>query len=302
MSFASVRPTWFAAVIVMTALSGCAAMRGYPERSNDLESDLTALRPYFDPKTIQAGGESRKWRDEVVNSQIRAIDLQFTTFSQELVKESVGLNTVVDLTVIGLGAATGVIDGETTKSVLGVLSGGITGMKGVIDKDVFYSKTMPVLLAQMEAQRKVQLAKIRTGLSLDTRRYPLSAAQVDIEEYYKAGSIPGALQAIIEESGEEGAAADREMKALLVKASRADVANITEIRQRFNALYAAWNAAPRSPEGSAAAETAAAILEQVQANHGMDGKPVFDALDARIRAARPGSPELAELGAAFAEE
>lgn len=69
--------------------------------------------------------------------------------------------------VIGLGAATGVVGGATIKSILSVVAGGLTGAKGIVDKDIFYSKTMPVLLLQMEAQRKVQLVKIRTGIRAD---------------------------------------------------------------------------------------------------------------------------------------
>ena len=170
-----------ALVCAVSTLNGCAALRNYPERSNDVGVEIKALQPYFDPTTIKTGGDSMAWRNEVVNSQILAIDLQFTEFEQSLARGNVGANTVVDMTVIGLGAATGVVGGAATKSILGVISCGITGAKGIVDKDVFYSKTMPVLLAQMEAQRKVQLVKIRTGLGVDASRYSLSEAIIDVD-------------------------------------------------------------------------------------------------------------------------
>ena len=60
------------------------------------------------------------------------------------------------------------------------------GAKGLIDKDIFYSKTMPVLLLQMETQRKMWLVNIRTKLKENIDIYPLSEALMDVEEYYKA--------------------------------------------------------------------------------------------------------------------
>jgi hypothetical protein len=289
----------FALVCVAATLGGCAALRNYPDRSNDVDAELNALQRYFDPAVIKQGGNGTAWRNEVVNSQILAIDLQFTSFEQALAKESVGMNTAVDMAVIGLGAATGVVGGETAKSILGVISGGLTGAKGIVDKDVFYSKTMPVLLTQMEAQRKVQLVKIRTGLTVDANRYPLSEALVDVEEYYKAGSIPGALQGIAEQSGAAGQGADKELKKL-TKASAEDVQKMTSIRDTFNALFGVWDAAPDGEEGKKALADAQTILEKLRPHNQMDGKAVFDALDEEIQQAEPGSEQLTKLKAAFA--
>ena len=248
-------------------LDGCAALRNYPERPNNIDTHINALKNYFDPAEIKKGGNTITWRNEVVNSQLLAIDLQFTAFEQELARENVGVNTVVDLTVIGLGAATGVAGGAATKSILGAISSGITGAQGIIDKDIFYSKTMPVLLSQMEAQRKVQLVKIRTRLTADAHKdllsdasqYPLSEALIDVEEYYKAGSIPAALQGIIEQSGAAGQNATKDLKRLTA-ASAEDVRQITSARHTFNVLFNAWDAAPNSEVGKKALADAKAIL------------------------------------------
>lgn len=297
----------FVLVCVTASLDGCAALRNYPVRPNNVDTELQALRRYFDPAEIQKGGNTIAWRNEVVNSQILAIDLQFTAFEQELARENVGVNTAVDMTVIGLGAATGVAGGAAAKSILGAISGGITGAKGIIDKDIFYSKTMPVLLSQMEAQRKVQLVKIRTGLTadanqdplLEARQYTLSEALIDVEEYYKAGSIPAALQGIIEQSGATGQKATTDLKQLTA-ASAEHVRQITSARKTFNALFNAWNSAPDSGVGKAALASAKAILVKLRPNNQLDGQAVFDALDEEIQKANPGSDQLTNVNAAFA--
>jgi hypothetical protein len=187
---------------------GCASIKAYPDRSVTVRHQLSALSWCFDEEKIKKDPSDKEspdwrtnWRDEVVNCRIRAIDLQFTSFEQSLSRENVSLNAVVDMAALGLGGATAIAAGSGTKAVLGAISGGLIGAKGIIDKDVFYSKTMPALLAQMEAQRKTQLVRIRTGLKSSADKYPLSEALIDVEEYYKAGSIPSAVQGIIEQSG-----------------------------------------------------------------------------------------------------
>jgi hypothetical protein len=82
--------------------------------------------------------------------------------------------------VVGSGAATPAVGASATKSILGAVSGGITGTKGIIDKNVFYSKKMPMMLSQMGAQRKTQFVKIRTGVKSSADEDPVSEALIDI--------------------------------------------------------------------------------------------------------------------------
>ena len=276
---------------------GCAAIKAYPDRSVEIKDQLHSLTWCFDAEAVRKAGTGwnpTAWRNEVVNCQIHAVDLQFTSFEQSLSRENVGLNTGVDMAVIGLGAATGVVAGAGTKSILGVISSGITGAKGIIDKDVFYSKTMPALLTQMEAQRKAQLVKIRTGLKSSADKYPLSEALIDVEEYYKAGSIPAAVQGIIEQSGAIAKEATEKLKKIQ-PASETEVKQITDIRTRFNALYNAWKSAPESEPGKKALADAKAILKTLQPNTTADDQAVFEALDGEIQRADPGSEQLKKV-------
>ncbi len=202
--------------------SGCVMIRGYPDRSGDIGADLKSLEQYFAPATIQAANnqtveaDRRRLRDDIVNGQLRAMDLHFALFEQEMAREGVLINVGTDWAVLGLSGAGTIVPTAGTKAILAAISGGLTGAKGSVDKNVFYEKTMPVLLGKMEALRKEQLVAIRTGLNLPTSSYPLNQALIDVENYYKAGTIPGAILGIAESSGATAADAEKNLKNLIV--------------------------------------------------------------------------------------
>ena len=186
-------------------LYGCVSAQGYPDRSSDLQSDLKMLETYHQPDLLQryaAATNKRELRDEVVNGRILAIDLHFAKFAQGLSRENNWTNLGLDWTILGLGGAGAIVADTGTKGVLAAFSGGLTGAKGSVDKNLFFNKTMPVILSQMEAKRKTVLVNIRTKMALDESKYPLTEALIDLEDYYSAGTIPGAIISLTAESGE----------------------------------------------------------------------------------------------------
>lgn len=279
----------------------CSAIKSYPDRTSNPQDQLSKLSWCFtdDLRNVPSGQNPTVRRNDVINCRIYAIDLQFTLFEQSIAQESISLNTGVDLAVVGLGAATTVVNGAAVKSILGAISGGITGGKGIIDKDIFYSKTMPALLSQMEAQRKTQLLIIRTRLRSSADEYSLSEALIDVENYYKAGSIPAALQGIVEQSGAVANDATQKLKKLR-PASAMDVKQITDVRNSFNTLFNSWNNAPTSDEGKKALANAKKILLKLDSNAvGDDGSIVFEKLNNQISDADPGSDQFKKLIDAF---
>ena len=111
------------------------------------------------------------------------------------------MNIGADWAVLGLNAVASVVGGAGTKAALAATSGGIVGAKGSVDKNLFYEKTMSVLLAEMRASRRAVMVRIRKGLTLSTRDYALTAALADISEYFSSGSIPGATAAVSANTG-----------------------------------------------------------------------------------------------------
>ena len=202
-------------MLLVELVPSCAAVNGNPTRSGNTAKRLQQLDQYYAPEILDQYSKSpdkRTFRDDAINGQLLAMDIHFDEFVQSLAEQGILLNVGSDFAVLGLSGAGTVLPSAGTKSVLAAISGGITGARTSIDKNVFYEKTMPALLAQMQAERKAVLATIRTGQQLDIAHYPLSQALLDLNSYYLAGTIPGAISGIIDEAGSKSTAAEIEIK------------------------------------------------------------------------------------------
>lgn len=188
-------------------LVACAAsIEGYPDRSLDVEQELKALAPLYDTNKISEYNKEtdtqkkRGLRNDYVYARMSAIDLQFGKFEQAIFREGVGSGILTDWIELALGGAGAVFSGGTSQA-LSAASAGVVGAKGAFDKQAYFSNTITTLLAAMVANRKTVEVKIRQRLAQSVADYPLAAALSDLEEYYVAGTIPGALTGIAEESG-----------------------------------------------------------------------------------------------------
>jgi hypothetical protein len=149
-------------------------------------------------------------RNEIINGRLAAFDIQFNRFQRQLHQEGAGVNLSTDAILLGLGAAGAVVSGGTSQ-LLSAAAGGVTGLRGAIDRDLFFERTMPVLFQEMNAQRKSIRVQILDGLSKGIADYPLGRGLADIEAYYFAGTIPGALIGIAESAGAKGAKAEAKL-------------------------------------------------------------------------------------------
>jgi len=135
-----------------------------------------------------------------------AYDVAYETFKQQLLTEGNSVNTIGDLVVLalsGLGATAGT---ATTKAALAAASAGIVGAKTAISSDLFYQRTLPALIAQMDANRATAKAAILNGLSRPDTDYPLVRAFVDLQQLSDAGSMIGAVGTITGDAAKKSAA------------------------------------------------------------------------------------------------
>jgi len=197
-----------------------ASYTGFPDRVIEPDTELVDLKDYFlkdevvkyNKQTTDEG--RRRIRNEIINGRLAAIDIQFSLFQKNLHEEGLTLNVVSDALVLGLGAAGALASGGTSQ-ILSATSAAVTGLHGSINKNAFYEQTMPALFAQMIAQRKKALVKIRTGLASSSSDYPLQQGFVDLEDYQYAGSIPGSLATIVEDAGVTSAKATESLDRVL---------------------------------------------------------------------------------------
>ena len=183
-------------------IGGCSTFSGYPQRNDDTKAELKELEQlYFGPNVLlqyealtPGSLERRAYRDRVINGRILAIDDNYQAFVKKFSSFENGSN----------------------------LAAGFTGFRGSVDKNLFYQKTWPVFVSQMDALRLAQLVKIRSGLQRSDDEYPLTQGLVDLQNYYTAGSLPGAITGIALSSRNTSTKANEQLRNLKASYSYTD--------------------------------------------------------------------------------
>jgi hypothetical protein len=200
-------------LVAVLALTSCAAIRQFPDDPAS-NSDATAgYQQYFDAEWITkyettSGPQRLSVRDTIVINRMLAYDATYDAFKKQILTEGNSINTVGDLIVLalsGLGATTGA---AATKAALAAASAGIIGAKTAISSDLFYQRTLPAIIAQMDANRATAKAAILNGLSKPDSDYPLVRAFVDLQQLSDAGSMIGAVGSITQDAAAKKSAAE----------------------------------------------------------------------------------------------
>ncbi len=193
--------------VLASSLAGCASFEGAPPRSDgevSLESSdklyHTVIENYYrtDDPTRRA-----KIRNRFIEVRAGLIDRKYATFKREIYTQRVGSDVGVDVATMGLNAIGAAVSDVGAKTALHALSGGLIGSKASIDKNVYFDRTLPAMLAQMDGLRAKVRIQLLNGMLVDSDRYPLMQAAADLEDYYAAGTIPGAIAGITTQASVE---------------------------------------------------------------------------------------------------
>jgi hypothetical protein len=201
------RTTILILLVAAMMASGCVALTAHPKRSFDPKADIETLQSATDLALVWndyriADDKGKKEiRNDFINGRIYVIDQNFEDYQHDLAREGVILDIGADWSQIALSLASGVVPLNATKTVLSTVSGGIGSAKASMDKNLFYKKTMEVLLVKMKANRAELLTQIQQKMTQATDLYPLTAALLDLEAYYRAGTLTQALVGILENAG-----------------------------------------------------------------------------------------------------
>ena len=222
-------------------LAGCAPILGYPKDPEDTDATLAALAPYFNGvaetdylATADPALRATK-RNAIVLARMRGYDIEFSDFERRLYGDGSAVSLGSDLVGLVLGGLTATTGGAATKSALGAASAGVIGAKSAIDKDLYYQKTVPALLAQMEADRLKALLPVTVGLKQSDADYPLMQAYIDLDAYKNAGSIAAAINAVNQSAGN---AKDDAQTAITIerKSAKDQLQGIVTVRARLKTL------------------------------------------------------------------
>lgn len=243
---AGLRRGWLgvAGLALACLLSGCNSVEGGPPRlfSVAAEADVARGRLVAAEDAYYTTGSARTKgiRNEIIATRMREIDSFYYAFEASLIRERQELGFVSSIIGIGLSGAVPLVSSIGTKNALGAASAAVQGATKAYSDEVLFQKTVQVLATQMRAQRDTVASDIITRMrTLDLDAYPLSMALADLDEYYAAGTIAGALIAIQKTVSAESQAAGA------TKANTIEVA-FSPVTDLGKAIRAFWRSSARN--------------------------------------------------------
>lgn len=199
-----------AGLTIVLMLNGCASFSGSPEpiiaandEINELKSSFSSeeVLKYFEP---EATPETRlALRNKIVSARLYAIDMRFAEYTQILAQELRNGAFGTNLFSIALSGAGTIITQGTTSRILSGIDSAVKSGRQTFDREVLVDKTLPILLTQMNADRKRIATQIWTGLATSSDAdYSLPLALSQLGDYYQAGTMAGALSSVGESAAQ----------------------------------------------------------------------------------------------------
>ena len=235
---------------LIIGLNACAPFEGYPERVVVPEEEVSLLAPYSTPEAITKclDNAAIECRNRIIATRMHAIDVRFSEFEENLFRQTRTGGFYSTLATLGLTTTGAFVSGGASQ-VLSGIAALIIGGREAFQKEVLAERTVVAIHTAMRARRAQTALRLRIGLGQPIDQYPLALGLADLNQYYDAGTILGALVGITETVGAQAAAAEEELlivtsvartssavflQGLLASAGR-DVARAKEVQARIRA-------------------------------------------------------------------
>lgn len=138
-------------------------------------------------------------------------DIRFSQFEETLFRDTRSVSFGATLATLGMTTVAAVSTGGTTQ-VLAGLSALIIGGREAFQKDVLAERTVIAIHTAMRSKRAQVALRLRAGISQSIVQYPFELAMSDLNEYYSAGTVLGALVGINETVGATAQQAETELR------------------------------------------------------------------------------------------
>lgn len=206
------------AAAAMAMAGGCASMQGGPDHAaGDASSAAVIDADYaaaISEYTVAGVSESRRAavREGYVTRRAARIDRAYSSFRQDLYAQRTQSAIGLDVATMTLTAIAAAVGDSGVKTGAAALAGGLVGGKASIDKNLYFDRTLPALLTQMDSGRLDVRARLLAGLLLPTSGYSLMQADADLSDYQAAGTVAGAITAMTDQAGKVRAQADKTLR------------------------------------------------------------------------------------------
>lgn len=208
-----------AAVLLPPTLAACASLAGAPPRvigaaqsvtmANRYPMDDSIIRFHASEPARRYGLTPKQFRDMVITVHLNAADAQYFDFKTRVSSERREIGLGLDLVLLGFTNYASVARPGIVND-LSAAAAGFAGARGALDRNVYFDRSLPALLASMDAQRLQVRTRIAEGLRRSETDYPLDRAFDDVNAYQAAGTLDGAIQNITAQAVQERQEAERD--------------------------------------------------------------------------------------------
>jgi hypothetical protein len=203
-------------LFIALAFSACAAFRGYPDPALARDAELAELAQYI------GAAQTAKCRDQpgepcrnrIIAARMYAIDLQFAAYEEALYRGTREAAFGATLATLGLTSAAAVASGGTSQALSGTAAL-IIGGREAFQKEILTDRTVIAIQTAMHGKRAQIAARILAGLRQNIDAYPLDIGLRELDQYYRAGTIPGAVMDITESVGVTARESEKNLQATL---------------------------------------------------------------------------------------
>lgn len=203
---------WVVVIAMSLPLAACASFSGMPEPvvptnvataipANYLPAEAIR-RFYSNTDGLRDGMSQKQWRNAVVLVRMAAADARYQQFRGNLSREMRGANFGIETTILALSAV-GTVSGQELANVLAAGVAALTGARASLQREVYFERTLPALIAGMEVARLEVATRILSNLAREVTDYPMERALLDALAYERAASLDEAIQRVtVQAAGE----------------------------------------------------------------------------------------------------
>lgn len=159
----------------------------------DFDADKLAYKTAMESTDAGHLQRAREIRDNVVNHMIATVDFVYGNWKVALYGTDAKWKTIFDIFESVLVAGIGRTNVLSTKDDLTAILQIVRGGRASFNKN-FFTSSVPMLIAAMDAGRLAKLVEIENKLATPVREYSLDEGLADVGRYFAEGSIPSAVQ------------------------------------------------------------------------------------------------------------
>lgn len=178
--------------------TGCTPFLQGPQRLYDIGTESAQIKSQIGPPDFsyyksRSLEERRAYRNNYITVRMYAIDLAYTDYETSLTAGRQGAAFLATTANIALNTTSTLVSPPGTKDILSGVAAGLTGAKSAYNDEVLLKSTIQLLQTQMRTNRAIVASRILKRLGDDDASYPLALALSDLEDYYRAGTLTGAM-------------------------------------------------------------------------------------------------------------